>query len=141
MTSPAHNSRRALVDLLPQYLMRRLRGWTQFPSILKEAGLAGLVGPSRMVLRAIALETEPGGGRAEAELGANLCSPYAPLDWGLEALPRLVGRSCLALDGESYIVAPLGRALVERLERAGRAYLTTLDLLPPADLARLADTF
>jgi hypothetical protein len=45
------------------------------------------------------------------------------------------------VDADRYTVTPAGRALAERVERAGRAYLATLELLPPADLVRLADTF
>jgi hypothetical protein len=136
-----NNPRRALVDLLPQYLMRRMRGWAELPSLLEQAGLAGLVGPSRMVLRAVVMETDPGASMSEAELRANLFNPYVTVHSHLEALPVLVECGYLVLDGERYTVTPQGRALVERLERAGRAYLATLDLLPPADLGRLADTF
>jgi hypothetical protein len=141
MTASAQNPRRALVDLLPQYLMRRMRGWAEFPSMLEQAGLAGLVGPSRMVLRAVVMETDPGASISEAELRANLFNPYATVHPHLKALPALVGRGYLAHDGDRYMVTPQGRALVEHLERAGRAYLATLDLLPPADLTRLADAF
>jgi hypothetical protein len=55
MTAPAQDSRRALVDLPPQYLTRRMRGWIELQSTLDEAGL---VGPGRMVLRAIVMETD-----------------------------------------------------------------------------------
>ena len=141
MTAPAQDPRRALVALLPQYLMRRMRGWAELPSLMEEAGLAGLVGPGRMVLRAVVMETDPGASMSEAELRANLFNPYATVHSHLEALPVLVERGYLAVDGGRYTVTPRGRALVERLERAGRAYLATLELLPPADLGRLADTF
>jgi hypothetical protein len=141
MTVPVQDPRRALVDLLPQYLMRRMRGWAELPLILEEAGLAGLVGPGRMVLRAIVMEIDPGASISEAELRANLFNPYATVHSHLEALPVLVGRGYLAVDGDRYSVTSQGRALVDWIERAGRVYLATLDLLPPADLARLADTF
>jgi hypothetical protein len=138
MTAFARETRRALVDLLPQYLTRRMRGWAELQSILDEADL---VGPGRVVLRAIVMETDPGASMSEDELRANLFNPYATLHSYLEALPALVKRGYLALDGDRYTVTPQGRALVERIERAGRAYLATLDLLPPDDLARLAETF
>jgi hypothetical protein len=137
MTLSAPNSRRALVELLPQYLMRRMRGWTEVQSIMEEVGL---VGPGRMVLRAIVMETDPGASISEAELRANLFNPYATIHSHLDALPELIERGYLTLAGDSYTVTPQGRALVERLERAGRAYLATLDLLLLADLTRLADT-
>jgi hypothetical protein len=74
-------------------------------------------------------------------LRTNLFNPYATVHSHLEALPALIERGYLAVDGERYIVTSEGRALAERIERAGRAYLARLDLLPPADLARLANTF
>jgi hypothetical protein len=137
MTAYTPDPRRVLVDLLPHYLMRRMRGWTEVQSIMEEAGL---VGPGRMVLRAIVMETDPGAGLSEAELRANLFNPYATIHSHLDALPALIERGYVTVDGESYTVTSEGRALVERLERAGRAYLAALDLLPPADLTRLADT-
>ncbi len=137
MTVPEPDPRRALVELLPQYLIRRMRGWTELQSTLDAAGL---VGPGRLVLRAIVMETNPGVGMSMAELRANLFNPYATVHAHLEALPALVERGYLTADGDCYTVTPQGRALAERIERAGRAYLATLDLLPPADLARLADT-
>jgi hypothetical protein len=112
-----------------------MRGWTELQPILQTNGL---VGPGRVLLRAIVMESDPGASMSEAELRANLFNPYATVHAYLEALPALVERDYLALDGDRYTVTPQGRALVERLERAGRAYLATLDLLPPAELARLA---
>jgi hypothetical protein len=135
--APQHDPRRSLVDLIPQYLMRRMRGWTELPSILDETGL----GPNRALLRALVTETDPGASMSEAELRANLFNPYATIHSYLESLPVLVERGYLSVEGDRYTVTPQGRALVERLERAGRAYLATLDPLPAADLARLADTF
>ena len=140
MTSPTPDRRRALVALLPQYLMRRMRSWAELPSLLEQAGLAGLVGPSRMVLRAVVMETDPGASISEAELRANLFNPYTTVHSHLEALAALVERGYLATEGDRYTVTPQGRALAERLERDGRAYLATHDLLPTGDLTRLADT-
>jgi hypothetical protein len=137
MTASAQDRRRALVDLIPQYLARRMRGWTDLRSILEQIGL---VGQGRMVLRAIVMEADAGVGMTEAELRANLFNPYSTIHSYLESLPALVERGYLAVDGDRFAVTPQGRALIEWIERAGRAYLATLDLLPPADLVRLADT-
>jgi hypothetical protein len=138
MILPAPNPRRALVDLFPRYLMRRMRGWAELRLVLEQAGLSV---PGRVVLRAIVMETDSGASISEAELRANLFNPYATVHSHLEALLELVEGDYLSAVGDRYTVTAQGRALVEQLERAGRAYLARLDLLPPVDLARLADTF
>ncbi len=137
MTASARDRRRDLVDLLPQFLTRRMRGWDGLLPLLSERGLAR---QDALLLRTIVMETEPGAAMTEAELRARLFNPYSTVNAIFEALPALVERSCLAQHGEQYIVTPTGRTLIERIERAGRAYLATLDLLPPADAERLADT-
>jgi Helix-turn-helix family len=138
MTASARDRRRDLVDLLPQFLTRRMRGWDGLQPLLGERGIAR---PDAVLLRAVVMETEPGAAMTEAELRANLFNPYGTVSPIFEVLPALVERGCLARHGQQYIATPEGRALIERIERAGRAYLATLDLLAPADAERLADTF
>lgn len=132
-----HDQRRALVDLFPQFLMRRRRGWDALAPLLAEARLAR---PAFFLLRAIYEETDPGGSMSERELRANLYNPYSTIHTVFEDLPALLGAGYLVEDNSRFAVTPAGRALVERIEYAARAYLATLDLLPVAALTRLADT-
>jgi hypothetical protein len=137
MTASARDRRRDLVDMLPQFLQRRMRGWAGLQPLLGERGLTR---QEAVLLRALVMETEPGAAMAGAELRARLFNPYSTLNSIFEALPALVVRGCLTQDDQQYVVTPIGRALIERIERAGRAYLATLDLLPAADAENLADT-
>ena len=131
------DQRRALVDLLPQFLMRRRRGWGGLSPLLAEARLAR---PAFFLLRAIYEETDAGGSMSEGELRTSLYNPYATIHPVFEDLPALVGAGYLVEDHARFAVTPTGRALVERIELAARAYLATLYLLPDSDLARLAET-
>jgi hypothetical protein len=137
MTEDAHDRRRALVDLLPRFLMRRRVGWTGLQDLLAQHELAR---PEFFLLRAIVEETDAGAGMTYAGLCANLFNPYSTIRTALESLPALVERGCLVDRDGLYSVTPAGRALVEQAERGAHAYLTTLELLPAADLARLTET-
>jgi hypothetical protein len=74
MLRSARDRRRDLVDLLPQFLTRRLQGWDGFQPLLADGKLAR---PDALLLRAIVMETDPGIGRTEAELRTELFNPYA----------------------------------------------------------------
>jgi DNA-binding MarR family transcriptional regulator len=128
---------RALVDLLPQYLTRRMKRWDGRQPLLDEAGLAG---PEAVLLRAMVMETGPGAAMSEAELRANLFNPYNTVHSFVDALPALVERGYLDRTGDSYTVTAAGRALIARIERAAQAYLATLAPLPAEDMAYLAGT-
>src|SRR5258706_25760 len=60
MTASARDRRRDLVDLLPQFLTRRMRGWDGLLPLLSERGLAR---QDALLLRTIVIETEPGPAR------------------------------------------------------------------------------
>jgi hypothetical protein len=128
--------RRALVDQFPRYLTRRMRGWSGARELMETAGIAP---PQGALLRAIVMEAEPGTSMSVDELRANLFNPYSTVHVFVGTLPVLVGQGLLAQSGERYSVTPQGHALIERFERAARAYLASLDVLPAADCARLAD--
>ncbi len=137
MTENAHDRRRALVDLLPRFLLRRRTGWSGLEDLLAQSGLAR---PEFLLLRAIAMETDAGAGITYDQLWASLFNPYNTFNPIFDLLPALVEQGALLKQADHYSVAPDARDLVERAEVAGNAYLATLDLLPAADLARLAGT-
>lgn len=137
MTENPHARRRALVDLLPRFLLRRRAGWSGLEDLLAQSGLAR---PELLLLRAIAMETDQGVGMTDDQLRADLYNPYNTFNPIFESLPALVEKGALRKDGDRYSVSSAARELVERAEAAGNAYLATLDLLPAADLARLAET-
>jgi hypothetical protein len=137
MTTPTHDRRRALVDLFPQFLMRRRQGWAGLQPLLEASQLAR---PDYFLLRSVVEETDLRVSMSEAELRTNLFNPYATINPIFESLPALVEGGYLSIYGDRYTVTLQGRALVDRVERAARAYLATRALLPAAEGVRLADT-
>jgi hypothetical protein len=137
MATPVRDRRRELVDLFPQFLRRRRQRWAGLAPLLEASELAR---PDFFLLRAIVEETDRGVSMSDTGLRASLFNPYGIVNPIFESLPALVDKGCLAKVGERYTATSEGRALVEQAERAAWAYLATLAPLPPADLARLADT-
>jgi hypothetical protein len=131
-----HTRRRVLVDLFPQFLMRRRRGWTGIQELLERAQLTR---PALFLLRAIVEETAPGERLSRTELCARLFNPYNTVYPWLDLLPELVVRDLVVQAGEWYIVSAQGRTLIEELEHGAQAYLATLTPVPAADLERMAD--
>ena len=93
--------------------------------------------PEYVLLRRVAIEREDEPIPA-AELRANLPDPYSLVDPILDRLPRLVELGVLDRSGDIYALAPAGRELLTRSERAANDYAATRYYLPPGDLERLA---
>src|SRR4051794_20132474 len=87
MATTQTDDRRALVDLLPQFLMRALRGWTGMTPVLESVELDR---PSSFLLRALVEERDAGEGITEAEMGADLFNPYSTIRPIVDALPMFV---------------------------------------------------
>ena len=129
------HSPHSLLPLFPQFLRKRRRGFGGVPAFLAETGLSR---PAFFMLVRVA-EGPPEGSTAE-ELRPG--APYATRDPHLPWLAEDVGRGLLVPDDrERHRLTADGRAVVERLERAGSAYLAALQPIPPGELARLADRF
>jgi len=131
------DDRRALVDLLPRFLMRATRGWDGLAPLLASAGLDR---PAFFLLRALVQERDDGDAMTRAEMDADLFNPYHTLLPLLDTLPRLVEQGYVRRSGERYIVTPGGRSIVARIDEARDAYLASLAPIPAADLARLTAT-
>ncbi len=127
-------TRRAIVDLLPGYLLQRRAGWTPVPDLSGRITL-----PEYLLLRRVAIERDDGP-VPYAELRANLSNPYSTVDPILDRLPRLVELGLLDQSGDEYVLAPAGRELLTRGERAANDYAAGRMRLPPDDLAQLAST-
>lgn len=136
MTMPMHDDRRALVDLLPQFLMRVLRNWKGMTPVLESVGLDR---PASILLRALVEERDAGDGITYAEMQANLFNPYSTIRPILDALPALVAIGYVAQDGDRYIVTDTGREIVGQIKAARDDYLATLAPIPAVDLTRLVD--
>lgn len=107
------------------------------PLLLDAAGVAP---PVFFLLRALAMERDPGVGMTEAEMIADLDNPYATFRPELARLPALVSMGYVAHDGDTFTVTSTGRALVRHIEAAKDAYLATLSPIPHDDLSRLLGT-
>ncbi|HEX6292344.1 MAG TPA: hypothetical protein VFZ66_24365 [Herpetosiphonaceae bacterium] len=133
----SEDERRALVELLPQFLMRRRRGWTGLQALVDQSRLTR---PALFLLRALVEEADPGVRLSLDELRARLFNPYSTVhDW-VDLLPELVSGGYVSQTGDGYAVTPQGRALIEQMERGAQAYLATLTPIDEPDLTRLADT-
>jgi DNA-binding MarR family transcriptional regulator len=127
--------RRRLVELFPQFLIRRRRGWRGLDDLVIEAGVTR---SQVLLLRALVQETEPGAGMSADELRASLFNPYSTIHPWQPDLAPLVERGLMFDDGARYTVTPQGRELIEAAERAAHAYLATLTPIRAAELERLA---
>lgn len=136
MSTAVEDDRRALVDLLPQFLRGWSRGWGGLPSAVAEIGLAP---PAYFLLRALIQERDPGTGMTRAEMARDLFNPYSTVWPILDHLPALVAAGYVAQDGEQYTVTEAGRQAFARVEAVKDAYLAALEPIPARDLARLAD--
>jgi len=128
--------RRVLVDLFPQFLMRRRRGWSGINALLADAGIER---PAFFLLRDLVQELPLGSRMTLAELQENLYNPYNTIFGFVTLLPHLVEAGYLAQQDEHYSVTTQGRALIERAEREIQVYLATLTPVPQPDLQRLAE--
>lgn len=133
---PTQDDRRALVDLLPQFLMRRRRGWTALNTVLSAFGLER---PAFFLLQAIVQELDRGMGMSEAELRAHLFNPYSTYNPIFDYLPALVDKGYLRVEDERYAVTVRGHDVIMEIEHAARDYVASLQPLPPDDLVQLAD--
>ena len=127
-------TRRAIVDLLPGYLLHRRTGWTPAP---EPAGRITL--PEYLLLRRVAIERDDGP-IPFAALRANLPNPYSIIDPILDGLPRLVELGLLDQVGDAYMLTSAGCQLLTREDRGAHDYAAGRLGLPPNDLARLAPT-
>lgn len=125
--------RRAIVDLLPQYLPRRRRGFRGTSELTVEL-------PDYLLLRAIAAETDPGSSASADDLRANLFNPYSTVRPVLERLPNLVAAGLLDQQGDRYTVSEPGQRVVAREEAAATDYTAARLASAPADLERLSTT-
>lgn len=132
---PVGDERRALVDLLPQFLRGWSRGWGELPPLVAAAGIAP---PAYFLLRALIQERDAGDGMTEDEMRRDLFNPYSTVQPFLDHLPALVAAGMVREDDGRFIVTDAGRALFARVEAARDDYLATLDPIPAADCARLA---
>jgi hypothetical protein len=130
-----YSTPRAIVDLLPRYAHGRRAGWTPAPELHSRITL-----PEYLLLRRVAIERDDAP-IPYAELLANLSNPYYSIvDPILDQLPRLVELGLLDQSSDEYALAPAGRDLLMRGERAANDYAAERMRLPPDDLARLAST-
>jgi len=134
MATTQTDDHRALVDLLPQFLMRALRGWNGMTPVLESAGLDR---PASFLLRALVEERDVGEGMTEAEMRVDLFNPYSTIRPIVDALPSLVEKGYIARDGDRYAVTDAGREVVAQMKAARDAYLASLTPIPAADLTRL----
>jgi len=130
------DNRRALVDLLPQFLTKATRGWGGLSPLLESSGLER---PAFFLLRALVQERDAGDGMTRAEMWTDLFNPYSTIRSALDALPALVEKGYVARDGDRYTVTPAGRAIAARIEAARDVYLASLTPVPAADLTRLVE--
>ncbi len=72
-TESGGDDRRALVDLLPQFLSAAMRGWSDFRPLLQSAGI---MPPVYFLLRAFVGECDRGTTMTEAEMFASFGNPY-----------------------------------------------------------------
>lgn len=128
------DDRRALVDLLPQFLTRVLRDWSGMVPVLESARLDR---PASFLLRALVEERDAGGMMTEAEMRADLFNPYSTIHPIVDTLPTLVEMGYVGQGGDRYAVTDAGRGVVTQVKVARDAYLATLAPIPATDLARL----
>jgi hypothetical protein len=125
----------SLLPLFPQFLQRRRRGFPGIPAILADTGLSRLA-----LFLLIRVGERPPEGSTTSELRPG--APYATRDPHLPWLDEATAASFLARDDAGrYSLTERGRAMVERMEREGTAYLAALRPLLDKELARLADEF
>src|SRR4051812_19478454 len=125
----------ALVPLFPQFLRRRRVGFPGIPAILAETGLSR---PALFLLMRVAERPPAGSTAADLRPGA----PYATRDPHLPWLDEATARGFLARDAAGrYALTTQGWAIVERMERAGTAYLAALSPLPADEMEQLAERF
>src|SRR4051812_8685123 len=120
MATTQTEDHRGLVDLLPQFLMRVLRGWGGMPSVLESVGLDRLVS---FLLRSLVEERDTGEGMTEAEMRADLFNPYSTIRPIVDTLPLLVEKGYVAPAGDEYAVTDAGRGAAARVMAARDAYL------------------
>jgi DNA-binding MarR family transcriptional regulator len=132
---PSTDERRALVDLLPQFLLRRRRGWTP-PAVLQPA----LPMLELVLLRALALEIDRGASLTADALKQQLFNPYSTIFAFLDLLPPLIEKGLIEQTGDGYSVTERGRLLVRQFEEFTTAYTAErIDLAKP-DLQRFVAT-
>ena len=136
MATTQIDDRLALIELLPRFLMRVLRGWSGMMPVLNSAGLDR---PTSFLLRALVEERDAGEGITEAAMRADLFNPYSTIRPIVDTLPSLVEKGYVAHDGDGYVVTDIGRAVAARVKAARDIYLTSLMPIPTADLVRLVD--
>ncbi len=127
-------SLRAIVELLPRYLQARRVG-----SSLPSDATGPVEIPDYVLLRAIAaeLDDEP---ISYDQLRANVFNPYNIVRPVLDRVPRLVECGLLQVQDGHYALAPAGRELLIRGERAANDYAAGRMRLPPDELERLSLT-
>ena len=127
-------SLRAIVELLPRYLQARRVG-----STLPSDATGPVEIPDYVLLRGIAaeLDDEP---ISYAQLRANVFNPYNIVRPVLDRVPRLVEWGLLQVQDGHYALAPAGRELLIRGERAANDYAAGRMRLPPDELERLSLT-
>jgi hypothetical protein len=130
-----NDNRRAIIDLLPQFLTRALRGWEGLPPLLAAAGVAR---PAYFLLRALVQERDAGDGMMREEMRADLFNPYSTIRPILDVLPALVERGYVANTNGRHSVTRDGWEFITHVEDAKNRYLATLMPIPAADIARLA---
>ncbi|HEY8291634.1 MAG TPA: hypothetical protein VIG44_04060, partial [Thermomicrobiales bacterium] len=130
-----NTDRRAIVDLLPQFLTRALRGWDGLAPLLAVAGVARL---TYFLLRALVQERDAGDGITREEMLADLFNPYSTMRPILAALPALVERGYVANASGRYSVTRDGREFITHVESEKDRYLALLMPIPAAEIARLA---
>ena len=134
MTSRPLRSPHALLPLLPQFLGRRRRGYAGIPAILSETGVSR---PAFFMLVRVAEHGAAGATAVQLRPG----EPYSTRDPHLGWLDEAVSQGCLAQTADRYYLTAVGRAIVTCLETEATTYLASLEPLPDAELAHLADLF
>lgn len=132
----AHDDRRALVDLLPQFLTRASRGWDGLAPLLESAGVER---SAFFLLRALVQERDAGAGITKDAMHADLYNPYSTIRPILDMLPALVATGYVAQAGGQYTATSDGRALFARVEAARDSYLALLAPITGDEAGRLAD--
>jgi hypothetical protein len=131
-----NTDRRAIVDLLPQFLMGALRGWDGLAPLLAAAGLAR---PAYFLLRALVQERDAGDDMTRDEMHADLFNPYSTIRPILAALPALIERGYVADTNGRYSVTRGGREFITHVEGAKNRYLASLVPIPAADILPLVE--
>ncbi len=129
------DERRAVVDLLPQFLRGWSTGWSRLPPLVAAAGIAP---PAYFLLRALVQERDASGDMTRPEMRRDLFNPYSTVHPFLDHLPALVAAGMVRAGDGRFIVAEAGHTLFARIEEARDAYLATLEPIPAAESARLA---